>query len=46
LSGKVFENLLAAYNPETGAIRPQADWLVLHAARNRQLHGDDQPSPV
>ena len=34
LLGRVFENLLAAYNPETGATCPQVDRLLLHAARD------------
>ena len=39
LLGKVFENLLAAYNPETRHDGAQADRLLLHAARDRRLHG-------
>ena len=43
LLGKVFENLLAAYSPRNPRDRPQADWLLLHAARCRGLHGRRSP---
>ena len=39
LLGKVFENLLAAYNPEDPPNGPQADRLLLHPARGGGLHG-------
>ena len=39
LLGQVFENLLAAYNPETGTTAREADGFVLYPTRGRQLHG-------
>ena len=39
LLGQVFENLLASYNPETRQTARKADRFLLHAPRNRQLHG-------
>ena len=39
LLGKVFENLLAAYNPEDAGERPQANRLLLHTPRRGGLHG-------
>ena len=39
LLGRVFENLLAAYNPETGRNGTQDDWFLLHTTRYRRLYG-------
>ena len=43
LLGKVFENLLAAYNPETRETGPQTDRLLLHAPRRGGLYGRGRP---
>ena len=39
LLGRVFENLLAAINPETGRNGAQDDRFLLHSARYRGLYG-------
>ena len=38
LLGRVFEHLLAAYNPETKRVSAETDWFLLHPASNCQLH--------
>ena len=39
LLGRVFENLLAAYNPETPPNCTEEDWLILHAPPCCGVHG-------
>ena len=43
LLGKVFENLLAAVNPETSLDRPQGNRLLLYAAPGGGLYGGRGP---
>ena len=43
LLGRVFENLLAAFNPETEEERPQQVRVLLHPQTGRGLHGHRSP---